>query len=316
MLTGAYTYVLTLCEEKNFSKAAKKLGISQPALSAAISRLEQALGTPLFDRTHTPVRLTQAGKEYLLLCKNQEKLESEFLKKISDLDSLNSGNLVIGGSSCFTSSYLPRATAEFIGRYPNIDVRIVDGSTSEIAALALEGEIDLFITPKGIGTEGLTTVELLTERVFLCLPPDRKLTDELARCVVPLDDVMNGTCRKKEYPCVDIQRFGKERFILLDTQQHIRQTADKFFKKHRFTPQKAVIVDQMMTSYSLTVSGVGASFMTESAIRLGNFKNNAQLFCFDKSISVRTLCAAYKKDGYLSKAAHEYISILCETINS
>ena len=73
-----YEYVRTIAEEGSFSRAAQKLYISQPALSAAVKKLEKELhGVPLFDRTVTPVTLTKAGRFYLEKAEVIDRLESE-----------------------------------------------------------------------------------------------------------------------------------------------------------------------------------------------------------------------------------------------
>ena len=58
-------YVYTVYEEKSFSRAAKKLFMTQPALSAAVKKVESTLGLPIFDRSHSPLRLTDAGQAYI-----------------------------------------------------------------------------------------------------------------------------------------------------------------------------------------------------------------------------------------------------------
>ena len=58
-------YVYAVWKERSFSSAAKKLYISQPALSNSIKRVEDKVGTPLFDRSTSPIQLTDVGQEYL-----------------------------------------------------------------------------------------------------------------------------------------------------------------------------------------------------------------------------------------------------------
>lgn len=55
-------YFLTLCEELNFTRAAKRCGVAQPSLTKAIHRLEQTFGGPLFDRNHRNIELTELGR--------------------------------------------------------------------------------------------------------------------------------------------------------------------------------------------------------------------------------------------------------------
>ena len=58
-------YVMAVAEEQNLTKAAKRLFISQPALTAALNKLEKELGVTLFERKRPPVKLTQAGAFYI-----------------------------------------------------------------------------------------------------------------------------------------------------------------------------------------------------------------------------------------------------------
>lgn len=58
-------YILTIAEERNITRAAKRLYISQPALTLYLNRLENDLGVKLFDRTKSPIKLTEAGKYYI-----------------------------------------------------------------------------------------------------------------------------------------------------------------------------------------------------------------------------------------------------------
>ena len=61
-------YIYAVYKERSFSKAARRLFISQPSLSAAVKRVEQELGLPLFNRSTSPVSLTEAGEYYIARC--------------------------------------------------------------------------------------------------------------------------------------------------------------------------------------------------------------------------------------------------------
>ncbi len=78
-------YLLVLAEEQNISRAAKRLFITQPTLTACINNLERKLGVKLFDRTHNPIRLTGSGKMYLNKMQEivaAEQLLNEDIKKL------------------------------------------------------------------------------------------------------------------------------------------------------------------------------------------------------------------------------------------
>ena len=71
-------YVITIAEEKSITKAAQKLYISQPSLSASIRRIEARIGAPIFDRSTTPISLTECGEEYIACVKQILSIQNGF----------------------------------------------------------------------------------------------------------------------------------------------------------------------------------------------------------------------------------------------
>jgi len=89
-------YVMAIAEEKSFSKAAKKLYISQPSLSQYIMRLEEQIGIKIFDRTTNPLILTFAGEKYLEAAKNILILNNQLKRVLVDIADSKKGRLTIG----------------------------------------------------------------------------------------------------------------------------------------------------------------------------------------------------------------------------
>lgn len=305
-------YIQAIAETKNISAAAELLKISQPALSAQLKKLEESLGIVLFDRTRQPLEITEAGKVYLNYATRYQTLNREFLQHIADIGELKKGKLTIGGAASFNVSYLPKAVAEFAEKYPGIELEIVDGNIPEISAKALNGQIDLFIAPTFNLDEKLKFEELLQEKIYLCVPPQWTINRRLKDAQVPVEDILSGKTERNDYrlPIVDFAEFKACTFIRLKEDQHIGQTMSKLFKKHAFEPKKAVIAEQTMTSYNLTLAGVGISLMTESTIRNSNFKNYPKLYMADTNICRRKIYAAYSSQKYLSGAAKAFMNIL------
>lgn len=102
-------YIYQVYQSGSFSKAAQALYLTQPALSIAIQKVEAEIGMPLFIRDKKPLELTDAGKVYIEKVKEILHLEAELSKELSDLSSLNIGNLVLGGTH-YLNSY-PLASA-------------------------------------------------------------------------------------------------------------------------------------------------------------------------------------------------------------
>ncbi len=310
MKISPFYYILTIEEEKSFSKAAKKLGISQPALSAYVSKLEAKLGEALFDRTALPLKLTEVGRLYYEYVKNAQLLEQSFEQQLADQNNLATGNLVIGGANSFTIGYLPDTTSEFLNKYPGINIRIIDARVPELVEMALDSELDFFITGQGIDDTGLELEPLLQERIFICLPKQWEINESLKKYRVPEEDIFDGSSLTKTYENLPISYLEGCPFILLEEDLRVRNIANRLFELNNFVPRQAILIGQIMTSLALTVAGNGICFISDYNIRQGNLKQIPAIYAFDKNIAVRELAVAYKKNRYMSHACREYIHML------
>lgn len=282
--------------------AADKLEISQPALSAQLKKLEEQLGEMLFDRSKHPLELTEAGEIYLAYAQRQQNLDREFCQHMADLGNMNRGHLVIGGAAAFNISYLPKAVADFSARYPGVEIEIVDGNIPDITSRAIDGQVDIFISPPGHRDDRIRYDKLLEEKIFICVPTQWNINDELKpwRLMVGME-----SC-----PQVDFGVFKNCPFILLKEEQHMGYVMSKLFERYGYTPEKYMRVEQTMTSFGLTLAGAGISLMTESTIRNSVFKEIPALYIADQQICRREMYIAYPKQKYLSKAAKTFMEVL------
>lgn len=313
---SAAKYIQMIAEMKNISAAADQLKISQPALSSQLKKLENSLGTVLFDRTKQPLEITEAGRVYLDYATRYQALEREFMQQISDIEELKAGKITIGGAASFNVSYLPKTVAEFMNTYSGVDIEIVDGSVPEIMNKALNGQIDIFIAPTIELDDRFKYEELLYEKIFLCVPPKWEINRRITASEVKLSDVMSGEYAKDGIVrTVDFCEFKDCPFILLKKDQHIGKTMSMLFEKYGFEPEKYVTAEQTMTSYGLTVAGVGISLMTESTIKNSNFKVYPKLYMPDVNICNRKIYAVYSRQKYLSKAARIFMTMLKKNLS-
>ena len=125
-------YVYEVYREMSFSRAAKKLFISQPSLSNAVRKTEQRLGAPLFDRSTNPIGLTDLGKEYIRAVELILDVENGFVNYLHDRNALQNGSVSIGGTNVFTSYALPPLVSQFTEQFPQIHIELVEAVTSEL----------------------------------------------------------------------------------------------------------------------------------------------------------------------------------------
>src|SRR5689334_3631262 len=129
---------LAVARTRNFSRAARRLGKSQPSVSQAVARLEQDVGQPLFVREGRVTHLAPAGR---LLVEHAERIFEEMDRaqvRLSGLHELRAGDLVVGASDTLAYYLLPPALAAFRARHPGIELRL-DNRPSPATLAALRG---------------------------------------------------------------------------------------------------------------------------------------------------------------------------------
>jgi len=134
---------MAVAENLNFSKAAKELFISQPAVTKHIKELETTLNTPLFTRKGNRVQLTKAGLLVYSQYKQIKNKYDELSFEIGRLEDKHRGVLKIGASSTIAQYYIPNILALFNLKYPDIKLTLFNGNSFDMEQKLLKNEIDL-----------------------------------------------------------------------------------------------------------------------------------------------------------------------------
>ena len=120
-------YVYEVYKERSFTKAAQNLYISQPSLSARIKKIEEIIGEPLFDRSTTPLQLTEVGKVYIEAAEEITQIEQRVENYINDLAGLKTGNLAVGASTLFAAYVVPSLITQFNQKFPDVHIQLIEG---------------------------------------------------------------------------------------------------------------------------------------------------------------------------------------------
>ena len=147
MMPSAYEleYFIELTETLNFSRAAERIGISQPSLSAAIKRLETAVGVPLFIRIKTGVKLTPAGKQ--LLARARQLLQSwdhVRIEAVSAHDEIK-GKFTLGCHVSVGLHVLSDILSDLLLKYPNLTVNLQHDISRKILSAVINLTLDVGI---------------------------------------------------------------------------------------------------------------------------------------------------------------------------
>lgn len=145
METKDWRILSILYEEKNITKAAHRLYISQPALSYRIQQIEREFGTSIVIRGKKGVEFTASGEEIALYAKRMELELQKIKDRVSDSEHYVKGVLRLGASSTFAHYKLPELLKQFVTKYEHVDINVQTGWTSEILQHLQKEEIQIAI---------------------------------------------------------------------------------------------------------------------------------------------------------------------------
>jgi DNA-binding transcriptional LysR family regulator len=170
-------YFQAVAEELNFSRAAKRLRVAQPALSRAVKQLEHALGAQVLERTRHRVRLTPAGA--VLLRDTGQLLEQveEVARRVRRTASGEEGELRLGYIGPPTQPFLGRLLLDYRRRYPRVSIHLEERTPERVWEMVARGRLSAALTRPVVASEdlGLRTVLLREERLGVVAPTGHPL---------------------------------------------------------------------------------------------------------------------------------------------
>jgi len=144
--------LLSLNENRHFGRAAAAVGLSQPALTKSIQRLEDQLGGLLFDRSRAGITPTTIGAEAIARAKRVLNEVAELQRSVDLLSGLKMGTLSLGVGPAMSESYIARALATVAEAHPGIRVNVRVDHWQQLSEWLLDNEIDFFVADIAAGT--------------------------------------------------------------------------------------------------------------------------------------------------------------------
>ena len=302
-------YVLEVFKEKSFSKAAKNLYISQPSLSASIKRIESKISAPIFDRTTNPVSVTEFGKRYIESALEIQKIEDDFQNYVNDSLDILKGEIKIGGSSLFTSYILPSMIATFNKQYPLAEFKIYEDNTQNLMSMLLDGELDIIIDNVLIVNEKIASYCYTSETLLLAVPRHFEINKEFNKYQLSFSDVKYDMHVYPDFPCISLDSFKNEPFVLLKNENDTGKKARQLCKRHGFSPNIIFELDQQATAYNIACSGMGLCFVSDTLIKKSTPQHNMVYYKLtDKEIN-RNIYLYIKNNRYISNVCRKFIDV-------
>ena len=282
--------------EKNFTKAAEILYISQPSLSKQIKTLEKNLDILLINRENNKISLTENGKVFLQYSERILALCEESCRALIDLKNGDRGSLTVGASQTIGTYLMPRVLALFAQNYPQIDLKVQVNSTRLIANHVLNREIDIAVVGGEIPNE---LRKNLTIKHFV--------EDELSLII------------SKSHQFAKKKRINKENlyylnFITLNSNSTIRKFIDNILIQNGIETKQLKIIMQFNSIEGIKTAvslGLGAAFVSSSAIEKEVELKTIEILKIENIKITRTLSIISNPDSYKSKAFQLFYNELC-----
>jgi DNA-binding transcriptional LysR family regulator len=273
--------------EKNFTKAADFLHLSQPSLSKQMKTLEKNLDILLIHRERNQLSLTENGKVLLEYSERILALCEESCRALLDLKTGERGNLRVGASQTIGIYVLPRVLALFAQNYPQMNVQVQVNSTRMIAKNLFHREIDIAVVGGEIPND-------LRKNLVI-----EKFVEDEFRLILAKSHPL---ARKKKIRKEDLYHLN---FITFTSNSTMGQFLETLLLQHEIEPKQFKIILQLNSLEGIKTAvslGLGAAFVSSSAIEKELELQSLASLPIENIRITRTLCILSRPDSSKSKA--------------
>ncbi len=240
---------VAVAEELHFGRAAQRLNMTQPPLSRQVQLLERILGVVLLDRTSRSVRLTPAGRAFLIEAKRILRLADSAALATRRIASGDAGRVAVGFTAASGYSFLPNLVDLARTKLPNVDLTLRELVSGEQVEALLTGRIDLGLVRPPLTRPEFDKVRVLTEPLVAALPSG---DPRLEKDVIALSD------------------FGDQPMVMYAPEGagYFHGMLSAMFDEAGVSPQYVQHMAQIHSILALVHARIGAAVVPEAATKL------------------------------------------------
>lgn len=278
-----WTILKTISEEKNITKAAERLYISQPALSYRLKNLEREFGAKIVLRTTTGIMFTHQGEHLLNYALEMLTKLAIAKERIQNMDNKIQGTLRIGSSSIFAHYELPAILKGFLERYPDVDISLKTGLSSQINKMLQKEEF---------------AVAILRGDYFW--PEEKHLLQQEPICLVSASPI-------------DLQDLPSRPRINYGTDSSLRVMLEDWWRELFSCPPKVTMeVDSMDTCRQMVLRGLGWAILPLIGLKQHDSLYTRELHWRDGTPVLRRTWLLYRNSSLELSAVHAFTDYLKE----
>ncbi|MFG0263747.1 MAG: LysR family transcriptional regulator [Rhodopirellula sp. JB055] len=274
---------------RSFSKAAADCGLTQSAVSQAISGLEESVGASLIDRSSRPLGLTEAGEIYLCGVRDVIRQYNELEQRVRFRGERLNGSVTVGAIYSVGLSYMPEATKVFESQHPDVKVRTEFGSSQRVVQMVLDGGVEFGLVSFPRTTKALGTIPWQSEPMRLVCSADHPFAK---RTEVSASELSG------------MEMVGFERGLVL------RQAIDQCLKRAGISVVTQMEFDNADSMVRAIQANRGLGIVPEAAVRRETANGTLRVVACPEIQMVRPLGIIFRRSSKLSRAAIELGSLL------
>lgn len=280
-------YFLAVCEELHFTRAAERLGISQPTLSQQIRLLEDRVGTPLFRRIGKKNHMTEAGN----ILRNHTirvfyELEQAQIK-INEIKGMQRGRLRIG---CSGNHLLTTSIVSFHEKYPGISLSVIELATEETRQGLLNNDLDI-----GVVFLPLEDIHLISQPLY---------TEELSLVV----SIEHPWAQKSNVPFIGLQDVT---LVLFPEKFLVRQMIDVYGRETGIIFNPILELSTMDSMLQMVHLNIGATIVPKSYLSVNHTQDpRIKIIPIIEPVPQKVVGIVYRNESIMTHAMKAFISEL------
>jgi DNA-binding transcriptional LysR family regulator len=230
----------------SFSRAARELHLTQPAVSMQVRQLERGLGLPLLERVGKRAFPTRAGEVLLAHAARAFRELETGVAHVQQLRGVVAGRVRLGTSASISVYLLPLALRKFRARFPDIDLVVVTGLAPDITRGVVANELDVGLVSLPVRDRQLAVTPFYRDRLVAIAPPERPWR-------------RRGPARATELAAAPL--------ILFDQGSTVRRMIDAWFHRARLVPRPAMELGNTEAMKRFVEAGMGLSITSEFSVK-------------------------------------------------
>ena len=282
--------LLTVAQEQSFSRAAKKLHRTQPAVSQAIRRLEVEIGEPLFDRSSKDGTLTAAGRVLQGYAQQMLNLRQNAHTAVKELRDLHRGKLTLSANE-YTVMYLLPVIPAFRARHPHIMVEVKRSFASRIPSEVLGREFEIGVVSYKPSDAAIASVQVMTDELALIVPPDHPLAGKES---------------------VSVKELGAESFIAHNVASPYREKVVRTFEKYKTPLNISTEMPTLEAIKKFVEQGMGVALVPRLTAQTEIARKQVVALTVREMRLERSIHLVYRKGSGLSHAARAFLRVAKE----